>query len=115
VAVRTPFLEALIRARQSSNLFVSQPGGVVRVGDGLFRADIELPAYAPAGIYKVDAYAISNGAIAQQASIDITVAQKGVVAGAQRFVYTEGLWHGLLMIVLAVLMGGVGYAVFRRE
>lgn len=109
------YAEALVRSQQKKGLFQSAAGQIERVGDQLFRATLSLPATAPAGEYTISVMAVQQNRIVDETTLRLTVAQTGLIADTQHFVYRHGIWHGVLMLIVALALGAGGYMLLRRE
>ena len=109
------FREALVGRKQQGGFFPAAPKEVQWINPSFFRADFQLPASIPTGLYKVDAYWFDNGDLIAQASRDLRVGQVGMSARLYRFATEYSLLYGLAAVIFAALFGWLANMFFRRE
>ncbi len=109
------FRSAVIRLQQEQNLFQEHDDGVSFIGRSLFRASVDLPVNVPIGLYTADVYLFRDGQLLSKNQSTLKVNK----AGFERLVYRLALNHpfvyGLAAVVIAVVIGLLGWVVFRRE
>jgi uncharacterized protein (TIGR02186 family) len=105
---------ALIRAKQRQGLYAQQPGRVAFLGDRLFRTRIQFPANVPVGSYQVDTYLLNEGRVVGAQTTPLIVSKVGVEAQLFQFAYRQSAAYGLVAILIALLSGWGGYALFRK-
>jgi uncharacterized protein (TIGR02186 family) len=114
-AKEAAFRSALIRLKQDQNLFQDHDDGVSFIGRSLFRASVDLPVNVPIGRYTTDVYLFRDGTLISKNESTIEVSQ----VGFERVVYLLARQHpfiyGLAAVVIAVLVGLLGWVVFRRD
>ena len=108
------FRAALIRRKMEADLFQDRPGAVQVVKDGLFRAEIDLPATVPVGQYAVDVYLFANGALVTRETSYFAVDKSGIERSLFNLAHEQPLLYGLSAITLALILGWLASALFRR-
>jgi len=108
------YRRAVVRLKQSEKLYAADSDAVRFVDEGLFRADIALPAAAPTGRYEAEIHLFRDGQPVSVRTRTLTVEKVGV----ERLLYVfsrERPWtYGVLSVVFAVLAGWGASALFRR-
>ena len=114
-AKEAAFRSAVIRLKQQQNLFQEHDDGVSFIGRSLFRASVDLPVNVPIGRYTANVYLFRDGVMLSKNHSTLEVSK----AGFERVIYLLALKHpflyGLAAVIVAVLIGLLGWAVFRRE
>ncbi len=109
------FRRAVVRLKQREGLYAADSDAVRFVDDGLFRADIALPAVAPTGRYEADIHLFRDGRPVALRTRTLTVEKVGL----ERFLYIlahERPWtYGVVSVLLALTAGWTASAVFRRR
>jgi len=108
------FREALIRLKQRSGLYVSEPGKVNFLGSRLFRAIVHFPAAVIVGRYTVDVVLVRDGQVVQSFGPPLTVDKAGFGADIFDFAHNQAPWYGLLAVIGAAMAGFLGSLLFRR-
>ena len=113
-AERTVFRAALIRAKERTKLYTSDPGRISFVGAQLFRTRVIFPADVPPGTYAVQVLQFVDGrvAYAQQSALEIT--KVGVEAKLYDVATRQSLLYGVAAVMLAVIAGWGAATIFRR-
>lgn len=106
--------QALIRAKQRQNLYSREVGRVTFLGARLFRSQIFFPANVPTGSYQVDTYLLQDGRVVSAQTTPLIVSKVGVEAELYQFAHQQAATYGLVAIVIALLAGWGGYALFRK-
>lgn len=108
------FRAGLLRTKQGSGLYPSEPGVVRFIGGGLFRTTIAFPANVRPGRYAVEVFSVREGTIsaAQQSALIIT--KVGVEARLSDFARRQAPLYGLAAIGFAILAGWVAATALRR-
>lgn len=109
------FRESIIRLKQQAGLYSEQPGGVIFLGDTLFRATVKIPANVPVGIYRAEVYLLRDGEIIHAQSSPFYINKTGF----ERFVFNLAQKHsfiyGLIAVAIALLAGWGASNLFRRS
>ena len=115
VAEMLEYRKAVERAGAREALYASAPRGVEVLDGGLFRATLALPPSTPVGNYTAEVYLFRDGRPVASRSTSLRVEK----AGLERFIYefAHGLpmVYGLFCVVLAMLAGWAGAAIFARR
>lgn len=107
------FTDALIRIRESEDLYQLIEGGVTLRNETLFDTSIRLPANLVEGDYRTRIILTRGGSVLDIYEQDIAVRKVGL----ERFIYNlahdRPLVYGILSLTIAVLAGWMASAVFR--
>ena len=106
--------DALIRAKQRNGLYTGTVRPVVFLGARLFRTEVYFPANVPTGSYQVETYLLRDGQVVSAQTTPLIVSKVGVEATLTRFAYEHAAVYGLVAIIVALLAGWGGYALFRK-
>jgi uncharacterized protein (TIGR02186 family) len=106
--------EALIRAKQRNGLYAREVGRVTFLGARLFRTEVYFPATVPTGSYQVETYLLRDGQVVSAQTTPLIVSKVGIEAELTRFAYDFAAVYGLVAIMIALLAGWGGYALFRK-
>lgn len=109
------FQDALIRNKQSQELFPLKPQKVEFVSSHLFRADFHLPANVPSGEYKVRALLVNNNRVVYEQSRVLRVGYEGFNARIYKFSSDHSFLYGLLCVFIALIAGWASNAIVRRN
>lgn len=105
----------LIALRRARGFYQEMPEGVRILENRLFRADINLPASVPIGVYKAHIYEFANGELAASRTEDLQVAQVGLGAQISSLARGSPLIYGFLSLFLSLGIGGASAHLFRRR
>ena len=106
---------AVIRLREAAALYDSDPDGVDFVDEGLFRAEVELPAVAPTGKYFAEVWLFQQGEPVSVSNLTLTVEKVGLERDIYEFAHRRPWSYGVLCVILAAFTGWGASRVFRRE
>ncbi|ABD53761.1 TIGR02186 family protein [Jannaschia sp. CCS1] len=113
VADGAAFTRALIRIRESEDLYQLNEGAVTLRNETLFDTSIQLPANLVEGDYRTRIILTRGGAVLDVYEQDIAVRKVGL----ERFIYNlaheRPLVYGILSLTIAILAGWMASAVFR--
>jgi uncharacterized protein (TIGR02186 family) len=109
------FRSAMIRLKESKDLFVEDDSGVTFIGRSLFRATVALPVNVPTGRYTVDIYLFRDGEVASKSQGSLQVTKAGIEALIYTLAFQHPFLYGLIGVIAAVLAGLVGWFAFRRD
>ena len=109
------FRRAVIRLREAAALYNTDPAGVEFVDNGLFRAELELPAVAPTGQYFAEVWLFQDGEPVSVSNLTLTVEKVGLERDIYEFAHRRPWSYGVLTVLLAALMGWGASRVFRRS
>ena len=107
-------IAAFIRIKQSRGLFIQSDNGVEIMDGRLFRAEIKLPSGMPVGTYVTEFFAFHNGRLVgyQTGEIPVDIVGAGQVLHSAAF--EQPFFYGLGGVIIALLMGWLVAAMFRR-
>lgn len=108
------FRAALIRTKQSRELYPTQVGRVAFLGQRLFRTTLSLPAGVPTGLYSVNVYLLRHGDVVSAQTMPLAISKIGFSADVYDFAQRDGLLYGLIGVSLAVAAGWGAGTVFRK-
>jgi uncharacterized protein (TIGR02186 family) len=109
------YRSAMIRLKEKKKLFQEHDDAVTFIGRSLFRATVALPVNVPIGRYAVDVYLFRDGVVASKSQSSLEVSKAGIEAVLYALAFKHPLLYGLLGVVLAMMMGLVGWYAFRRD
>lgn len=108
------FREALLRRGQSSGLYAQSTLPVRFLGARLFRTSINLPANVPTGNYFVHFYLVRDGRVVNAQTSTLVVTKLGMEAAIYDLAHQRPELYGLMAVIVAMLVGWLAGAVFRR-
>lgn len=108
------FRAALVRSRLAEGLYQENSGVISYLGPRLFRTRIAFPAIVPVGIYRAEVYLIQDGRVLAAQATPLFVNKQGIEYTAFTFAHERPFAYGLLTLLLSVLIGWAGAALFRR-
>jgi uncharacterized protein (TIGR02186 family) len=109
-----PYRQALLRAETRSGLYRQEPQGVEMLSPTLFRVRVPVPASVPSGEYNVQVYLFRDGSVISAQSTPLYVDQTGFARRLRRFAFDRPFYYGVTTVLLAVLLGWLSSAIFRR-
>lgn len=109
------FRQAVIRLRQSHRLFQDNDSGIRFVGQTLFRGTVALPVNVPVGLYTTRVYLFRNGKFLSEDDNTLHVQKVGFERRVYMLALHRPLLYGLAGVAIALLMGLLAWALFRRE
>jgi uncharacterized protein (TIGR02186 family) len=108
------FRSALVRIKQSANLFGREPARVSVQNEPLFKTKVHFPANVPTGSYDIRVLLIRDGEIASAQTVPLQVSKSGLDAVVYEFAYRQSAAYGLMAILGALLAGWIAHLVFRK-
>lgn len=114
-ATAAEFRNALIRNKQAIGHYGKIEGRLNMIGGRLFRSTVYFPADVPVGVYEINTYHVVDGRITSTQTTPLTISKIGLEANIYRIAHQNGALYGLAAIVIAVLAGLGGNALFRRH
>lgn len=113
VAHPEDFTNALIRIRESEELYQLNEGGVTLRNETLFDTSVRLPANLVEGDYRTRIFLTRGGEVLDVYEQDIAVRKVGL----ERFIYNlaheRPLIYGIVSLAIAIAAGWLASAVFR--
>lgn len=114
-ALLSEYRRAILRQKIAKGLYRAELGQVDRLDAGLFRASVTVPAGAPTGSYRADAYLMRAGRIVSQSNAELSVRRAGLERGVYEMAHTRPLLYGLMAVFLALVSGVAAAAAFNRR
>jgi uncharacterized protein (TIGR02186 family) len=109
------FRAALVRLKRARGLYREDPRGVIFLGTSLFRAEVEMPANVPVGVYTAKVYLFENGALAHAQSSPLYVGKAGFERIVFNLAHKQPLYYGIGAVFIACFAGWAASAAFRRS
>jgi uncharacterized protein (TIGR02186 family) len=109
------FAKALIRNKKRERLFISDPGGIIFLGQTLFRATVDIPANVPVGLYTATVFLLQDGEVVDAISSPLYIDKSGLERFLYRFAHNDALLYGLIAVFGAALAGWLGSVVLRQR
>lgn len=109
------FREAFLDSKREQKLYVEDAKAVEFLAPIVFRARIPLPANVPIGEYNVNVLLMSDGAVVARAFARFVVEKEGFEASVYRSSREQPWIYGIGTIALALFMGWLAGAMFRRN
>ncbi|WP_339614500.1 TIGR02186 family protein [uncultured Parvibaculum sp.] len=109
------FWKALIRNKRRDGLYLTDPGGVIFLGQTLFRATLDLPATVPVGLYTAKVYLLKDGKVVDTISSPLYIDKGGIERFIYRLAYNNALLYGLIAVIGAAFFGWLASAVLGRR
>ena len=106
---------AVVRLKEKAGLYDEDEHGVRFVDQGLFRAEIALPAGAPTGLYRAEILLFQNGRPVAVRSRTLSVEKVGLERALYVWAHVRPWSYGLASMVFALVAGWAASAAFRRE
>ena len=110
-----PFRQAFIRLKQQQNLYGQSASAVTFLTPTVFRASIPVPANAATGRYDVDVKLFAQGAMVARTATSFNVTKAGVEQYVVEASQEHGLLYGLATMSMALAVGWLASAAFRRD
>ncbi|MFZ3034013.1 MAG: TIGR02186 family protein [Parvibaculum sp.] len=109
------FEKALIRNKRRENLYISDPGGIIFLGQTLFRATVDIPANVPVGLYTATVFLFHDGQVVDAISSPLYIDKSGLERFLYRFAHNDALLYGLIAVIGAAFAGWLGSAILRQR
>lgn len=106
---------AVVRLKEKAGLYHEDDRGVRFVDRGLFRAEIQLPAGAPTGVYRTDILLFQDGRPVSARSRTLTVEKVGFERALYVWAHDRPWSYGVASMVFALVAGWAASAAFRRD
>lgn len=104
----------LIEEMERKNLYNSKTNKVEFLNDTLFKIMLDFPKNIVRGTYTVELYLIKESNLISFQSIPIYVNQVGFSARISDFSYQQGIFYGLLAVLLALVVGWITNYIFVK-
>lgn len=106
---------AVVQLKQNGGLYAADEHGVRFVDQGLFRAEIALPAEAPIGHYQAQIVLFQNGQPVSQKVLSLSVEKVGLERGLYLWAHRAPWSYGLAAMAFALAAGWAASKAFRRD
>lgn len=111
---RAQFQEALLRYLHNASLYDPKIGSVSFIEETLFKTTIPFPDGTPRGTYTAEVYLFSDGELVGSYTAPIDVVKIGLDAFIFESAHTHSIAYGIAAIAMAITIGGLSNALFRR-
>lgn len=109
------FRESLSRLKASRELSLKRSDGVKFLSPTLFRAKLSVPANVPIGRHTARVWLFKDGDLIARRSARLEVRKIGFEQFMFNLAHKNGLLHGIIAVVVAILTGWLASVVFRRD
>jgi len=106
---------AVVRLKTEAGLYAADERGVRFVDDGLFRAEIALPAGAPTGVYQARVLLFQDGRPVATRLRTLHVEKAGFERALYVFAHDRPWSYGLASVAVALAAGWAASVAFRRS
>jgi uncharacterized protein (TIGR02186 family) len=106
---------ALIRNKQRIGHYGMIEDRLKLAGGRLFRSNVFFPANVPVGKYIIRTYLVDKGEIVSTRSMPLRINKIGIEADVFRVAHQHSALYGIAAIVIAVMAGLGGNALFRKR
>ncbi|MGN6573624.1 MAG: TIGR02186 family protein [Pseudolabrys sp.] len=110
-----PFRKAFIRLKDQQHLYGQSDKAVNFLTPTVFRASIPVPANAATGRYDVDVKLFARGAMVARTATSFNVTKAGIEQYVVESSQDHGLLYGLATMSMALAIGWLASAAFRRD
>ncbi|MCE2509472.1 MAG: TIGR02186 family protein [Alphaproteobacteria bacterium] len=108
------FRKALIRRKQTQQLYGMAPGEIAFMSNSLFQTRLYFPATVPVGIYTVKVLLVREKQVVSVQTTPLIVQKTGVEAAIFNFAHAHAAQYGIVAIFLALVAGWLAGVFFRR-
>ncbi len=112
---RAEFREALVRLKESRDLYTVGPGDVNMLANRLFRTELHFPANVPTGTYMVEVYLVRDGEVVSAEITPLIISKVGIGADIFQFAHEQSALYGIAAIIIAVFAGWLAGVAFRKK
>lgn len=109
------FRAGLIKAKIRAGLYSESIGRVDMLPGNLFKAELQLPARIPPGLYNIRVYYFRDGALIDLEQKSLHINKIGVGATISAAATNYGLLYGLFALVAALVAGLASGYLFRQR
>ncbi len=113
-AIAGEFANAFKQINTNLGTYSESSGKVEFISQNLFRATLQLPANIPVGQHQARAFLFKNGEFIRESSADLEIAKSGLEQAIFKAAHEQSLWYSFAAIGLAVVIGWLGNAIFRK-
>ena len=109
------FRDAYLRLRRREGLYAEYPGAVRRLGQNLWSVTLPIPAEVPVGDYRVRTVLFADGSPLAEQVTHFEVVKSGFEQTVADLAGHQSMLYGLISVVVSLLTGWLGGALFRRD
>ncbi len=113
IDLNSDFVQAYIRLKKNDGLFFENDTALRFLSPTVFRADIELPANVPVGIYRADLYVFDGEKLISSSFDSFSVSKAGLEKQITRFAIDYSLFYGIAAVFMAIFAGWLANYVMR--
>lgn len=113
-AIAGEFADAFKQINSDNGTYSESSGKVEFISQNLFRATLQLTANIPVGQHQARAFLFRNGTFIRESSADLEIAKSGLEQAIFTAAHDQSLWYSFAAITLAMVIGWLGNAVFRK-
>jgi uncharacterized protein (TIGR02186 family) len=110
-----PFRAAFVRLKVQQGLYRESADGVTFLTPSVFRAAIPVPANVSTGIYMTDVKLFAQGQMLASTRTPLEVIKTGFEQYVAETAQNDGLLYGLSTAAMALVIGWLATAVFKRD
>ena len=85
------------------------------ISRNLFRATLALPADVPIGHHRARAFRFRNGMFLKESRTELEIIKSGFEQQIYRAAHDRSFFYGLFSVTLAMLIGWLGWVIFKRD
>ena len=111
----TAFRDAAIRGKIRARLYRENGAGVERLGHYLFRVRIRLPAVVAPGRYRAQVFLFNGGKLIARQSTTLPIRKTGLERRLFDYAHHLPFPYGLATVAMALALGWLGFAAFRKR
>ena len=112
---QTPYSEAIVRLMKRQELYTEVVGGVTFLGNTLFRANVDIPANVPVGIYTAEVFLLREGNVIHAQASPLYINKSGFERFVFNLAHRQPLLYGVIAIMLALFSGWLAAVAFRNR
>jgi uncharacterized protein (TIGR02186 family) len=109
--------EEFVRLKESMGLYAmyekAMAYGSTSGSTKPFTATVKIPSDMPQGLFKIEAFAIRDGAVLATGAKDLKVAEVGLPAMMSSMAFHHATLYGILAVMVAILAGLITGVVFK--
>lgn len=108
------FRDALVRAKESEDLYGVGPGDVTFLAGKLFRTTVSFPANVAPGPYTIEIYLVRDGHVERGERRTLFITKVGLSAAVYERAHKNAVLYGLVAVAIALMAGWVGAIGLRK-
>lgn len=109
------YREALIRLKQTNDLYSTKVQNISFLGRRLFRTEMHFPANVPVGTYTVEVLLLRDGQVVSAQTTPLIVSKIGVGAEIFEFAHRHSAFYGIIAVLVAAFAGWLAAAAFKKR